>query len=1184
MEMMDRHRIGIDELMRQWLVYRGISPQSASLVERLTYRQLYALSDSGRKERSRTVSGPALVVDSYQDSSYYVFDYKSNPSTTGLRHKGYIKFIRPQNRSVPKGEDIECIVDCSCFRGDAPVLMDDGTYKPISEIRPGDSVVTHKGRVRRVTGNVERRLNPGEEVYEVGVSGFPGTVLVTGDHPFYALRGNKTCRCGCGKSLSTDIFDTESCTAERVASRRFIRNHDGHGRISNETILKIRELFETDGGPTSRIASKVGVSATTVVNVLRGNVKLTTELPDESSFSLVPVKEFHRHEWFLTPWMEQGTLHLNSDTARFLGYYLAEGSLLQHASSDDPSNIVCMTLHIDEETTIAKDVCEIAARNVDGYFRDPRPINGVQGNRVHISRCDNPEYKRPMQAIELVIYITKQFVETIVNDCGRGSHDKCFSKNLLNVDNDTATQILTGLFLGDGTVNNHKRIRWASVSRILVFQVSMLLNRLHIRHNVTNMVDAWGIDICPGDSTRTVFDWLAPYYRDWQLERRDTRNEQACRNLDEGQLRSLHEYRKVQYNGTVWDLSVDEDMSFVVNGIAVANCPDYRYRFAWANKQRGSGVVGPNSLNQAWNRAPRITNPTGRPALCVAQDELVSTSKGFLPIQNVEVGDSVWTLKGWKLVLASSKTGIKPVVDVTTASGSRIRITQDHPVYAFNDVTGFGWIQASKLTPDHFLVRTLPESTNALRSTIDVQDFSNAGSKLVYCKSTVTLDAIMAELFGYMTSEGAHTLFCNTDERLISDFESKWKLKFGNDSVSKHPSGCFIGRHGDRILESMGFVFGSYHKVVPNWIMQGDRELIIAFLRGCYAGDGNFCGKQSTYATVSEPLGRSIQLLLYSLGVTSVLRRYKSGMHSVDAWFVRTTSKKQTVKLFNILKPIRGYSSDPKLGGGSGLQDNVVRDPLKLVRNVVKRHLRTPNDERIVNVSDVHAYIPDVGMKWKSVSAKLSKSGKPCAKARICDLYDILKDNRAKTISEVIHVRKSKGTLQSRFVFCGEIEKIKDKAPEAYDELVTLTRTDVSFDKVSSVTFETQPVPVYDLTVADAAHFTVNGIVVHNCKHLLALADSIFGWMVEFRGNPEGGTINVGLDRLTKHMQRRWVNFGDEVKRARERNSRISQDRAARQVGNNPYNTYNRMTGTTIPNADDLIEPPEGPDQTTTEQ
>src|SRR4051812_30948794 len=45
-------------------------------------------------------------------------------------------------------------------------------------------------------------------------------------------------------------------------------------------------------------------------------------------------------------------------------------------------------------------------------------------------------------------------------------------------------------------------------------------------------------------------------------------------------------------------------------------CPDYRYRWAWANKQKGSGQVGPQSVNQAWNKAPRITNPKGRPGLC----------------------------------------------------------------------------------------------------------------------------------------------------------------------------------------------------------------------------------------------------------------------------------------------------------------------------------------------------------------------------------------------------------------------------------------------------------------------------------------------------------------------------------------------------------------------------------------
>lgn len=45
-------------------------------------------------------------------------------------------------------------------------------------------------------------------------------------------------------------------------------------------------------------------------------------------------------------------------------------------------------------------------------------------------------------------------------------------------------------------------------------------------------------------------------------------------------------------------------------------CKDYRYRWAWANKQRGSSRVGPGTMNQALNRAPRKTNPTGKPGLC----------------------------------------------------------------------------------------------------------------------------------------------------------------------------------------------------------------------------------------------------------------------------------------------------------------------------------------------------------------------------------------------------------------------------------------------------------------------------------------------------------------------------------------------------------------------------------------
>jgi hypothetical protein len=45
-------------------------------------------------------------------------------------------------------------------------------------------------------------------------------------------------------------------------------------------------------------------------------------------------------------------------------------------------------------------------------------------------------------------------------------------------------------------------------------------------------------------------------------------------------------------------------------------CPDYRYRWAWANHQKRAGPIGPNSLNQCINRAPRHTNPLGKPGFC----------------------------------------------------------------------------------------------------------------------------------------------------------------------------------------------------------------------------------------------------------------------------------------------------------------------------------------------------------------------------------------------------------------------------------------------------------------------------------------------------------------------------------------------------------------------------------------
>jgi hypothetical protein len=45
-------------------------------------------------------------------------------------------------------------------------------------------------------------------------------------------------------------------------------------------------------------------------------------------------------------------------------------------------------------------------------------------------------------------------------------------------------------------------------------------------------------------------------------------------------------------------------------------CPDYCYRWAYANHQQDAGPIGPKSLNQCVNAPPDETNPRQVPGLC----------------------------------------------------------------------------------------------------------------------------------------------------------------------------------------------------------------------------------------------------------------------------------------------------------------------------------------------------------------------------------------------------------------------------------------------------------------------------------------------------------------------------------------------------------------------------------------
>ena len=83
------------------------------------------------------------------------------------------------------GPSVASAAKC-CFSGDTPVLMADGTVRPIARIRAGDRVMNRSGRANLVIG-LEAVPLAGRRLYAINEL----TPFFTGEHPFLAPGGWK---------------------------------------------------------------------------------------------------------------------------------------------------------------------------------------------------------------------------------------------------------------------------------------------------------------------------------------------------------------------------------------------------------------------------------------------------------------------------------------------------------------------------------------------------------------------------------------------------------------------------------------------------------------------------------------------------------------------------------------------------------------------------------------------------------------------------------------------------------------------------------------------------------------------------------------------------------------------------------------------------------------------------------
>lgn len=432
----------------------------------------------------------------------------------------------------------------NCFVPGTLITMADGTVKPIEEIQTGDEVLSHLGRVRKVRAVMDRYVD--EEIYEIHPRGTTERVYATGEHPFFVFRENACVNCGvpvrskatyntrCISSLIGGFYCSKECWYEKK-------------------VRKAQFLLEKTG-------------------------------------EFVEAKDLTNRDFTSTPLVNETVpVDLTLGQARLLGLFVAEGFYELDSRNENARVGAMWAFHSNEATTLAKTVCDLMHTEF-----------GVE--------CVIRYHKRDLGIS--VTTRTNRDVAAFFSHwvLGEGSTTKTLHPDLLRADKSLQMEVVRGWLEGDGCLQDTAtakvpgdiRITGDTASRSLANQMQMILRRIGVSSRLTRTESPARLRLVVDGETRVVNDpskpknvswavgcggaWIdelvqGTVYEDEYLLAVDLRGgvqqAPALRFLNGYELQIIQSIRQVDYSGPVYNFDVEEDHSYIANGVAVHNCDSW---------------------------------------------------------------------------------------------------------------------------------------------------------------------------------------------------------------------------------------------------------------------------------------------------------------------------------------------------------------------------------------------------------------------------------------------------------------------------------------------------------------------------------------------------------------------------------------------------------------------------------
>jgi hypothetical protein len=274
---------------------------------------------------------------------------------------------------------------------------------------------------------------------------------------------------------------------------------------------------------------------------------------------------------------------------------------------------------------------------------------------------------------------------------------------------------------------------------------------------------------------------------------------------------------------------------------------------------------------------------------CLTEDNYVMTSRGYISIKDVKIGDKIETIKDGISVFVEVKdsfyTGKRKTCRIMINSGITINCTLDHKIY-----TKRGWIEAKDITLNDEIV-----------SLINQGNFGNF--KLEKDEH--------AALIGYYLADGRSSApsFVNTNIDYINEvleigktfkncypyihkrkMNKKSKLQRYDVRLVSNSKNIHLDRPIKDFLNRFGLNVLSENRILTNELMNLNKKQMSILINRLYAGDGwityTRISKRPNYITYEIGIGAPNYTLIKQL---EYILQTKYGIHG---WIIETTDNR----------------------------------------------------------------------------------------------------------------------------------------------------------------------------------------------------------------------------------------------------------------------------------------------------